>query len=234
MLAKDLGECFAKLGGPSGQEVEFIETHYGYRDFLDDICRSIDSKLIYDRVKTEQQNDLCKTGNSAFMYPSNCGEKLKGCISHCNFTNFDRFYCTESPTSNCTLEPGQLVIFNDVTKPSFVGDFDTADECVNESLQSQIFKGINYGYGYASNDSTNCHAFANNALLPLAIKKTGSSAQSCLFRDENVKKEGAICGSGDDGTDYFFCGECDDQFQCCNEYNKTNLFFGCGTCQTTC
>ena len=94
MLAKDLGECLFKLGGPSGQEIEYIDTQYGYRDFLDDICRSIDSKLIYDRIKTEQQNDLCKTGNSAFMYPSNCRQKLEGCISQCKFDNFDGFYCT--------------------------------------------------------------------------------------------------------------------------------------------
>ena len=82
------------------------------------------------------------------------------------------------------MEPGQLVIFKDARKPSFVGDFDTADECVNESLQSPIFNasGINYGYGYTNNDSTNCYAFANDAFAPLAIKKTGSSAQSCLFR----------------------------------------------------
>lgn len=94
MLAKDLGECFAKLGGPSGQEVEFIETHYDNRDFLDDICRSVDSKFIYDRIRTEQQDDMCESDDSAFMYPANCGLMLEGCVSQCTYMNYIGFYCT--------------------------------------------------------------------------------------------------------------------------------------------
>ena len=99
MLAKDLGECLLKLGGPPGQEIEFIEIHYGHWDFLDNICRSINSKLIFDRIRTEQQNDKCEVGDSAFMYPANCGLKFEGCVRNCTYMEYIGFYCT----GNCNL-----------------------------------------------------------------------------------------------------------------------------------
>ena len=94
MLASDLGECLSVLGGPSGQKIEFIETHYGHMDYLDNICRSMDSKWIYDRIRTEQQRDKCKQDNSTFMYPANCTNRLEGCMCQCSFVDYIGFYCT--------------------------------------------------------------------------------------------------------------------------------------------
>ena len=93
MLAMNLRDCLTSLGGDGTNDIAYIETHYGHRDYLDDICSSIKPNLVYDRVRTEEQDDMCKSNSTAFMYPSNCGTRLEGCESNCTFANFEGFFC---------------------------------------------------------------------------------------------------------------------------------------------
>ena len=94
MLAMNLRGCLTALGGNGTNNIEYIETHYGYRNYLDNICSSIRPTLVFDRVRTEEQADMCKDGNVAFMYPSNCDTTwLEGCENNCTFENFEGFYC---------------------------------------------------------------------------------------------------------------------------------------------
>jgi len=108
LLANKVHDCLKELGGNGTNEIAFIDTHYGHRDYLDDICSFIDSKLIYDRIRTESQDDRCMDGKTAFMYPSNCSNQLDGCETDCSFDNYEGFYCKEPPTTttpSTSIEP---------------------------------------------------------------------------------------------------------------------------------
>lgn len=54
------------------------------------------------------------------------------------------------------------------------------------------------------------------------------------FSDKNIRKEGENCGNGWYDTNSYFCGDCGEDLQCCDESNSTNSYFGCGTCQKKC
>ena len=93
MPATRLRGCLRKLGSSGSHQIEFIETEYGYRDYLDNVCNAIHSGSTYDRARTEAQPDAC--GTSAYMYPGHCGGGwLRGdCQNGCGNQNYRGFYC---------------------------------------------------------------------------------------------------------------------------------------------
>ena len=48
---------------------------------------------------------------------------------------------------------------------------------------------------------------------------------------ENVRQAGENCGNGWDGSNTYFCGECEPGLKCGNESNPGNKLFGCGFCE---
>jgi len=230
LQASKMQPCLKALGGTGKTDIQFIDTHYGHRDFLDEICRKIDPRLTYDRVRTEEQDDKCANGTTAFMYPSNCPQLIP-CESDCTFNNFDGFYCYEKTHENYTIEQGMIKSADD-TSPTAVGKSESMEECINSTIGSEDLTGVVYGTDeYDPSKQMNCWAFS--LVRDLAIVKTASnSSLSSFIGDQSVRQIGERCGSGWDGTSESYCGECADGLQCKDESNLSNTPFGCGRCMS--
>ena len=100
MNALFLRDCLTSLGSDPGfHQIEYIETHYGHDDYLQDICNSINSNLIYNKSLTEAQNDACPSNEDGWMYPSYCNLGYLECETTkngCLWPNYKGFYCSES------------------------------------------------------------------------------------------------------------------------------------------
>ena len=103
MKASSLRNCLTALGGnPSFRQIQYIETKHGHEDYLDEVCNHIDSKLMYDRKKTEQQVDQCASNYDGWMYPSHCKHgwlKCDAIKNGCIDPNYDGFFCQGILTS---------------------------------------------------------------------------------------------------------------------------------------
>ena len=83
--------------------IEYIETHYGKEDYLDNVCRFMKPSYgpyIYDKKRTEAQPDacVCKVDGDCdlhYMYPSDCKEYWLDCQlqNGCSNKNYKGFYC---------------------------------------------------------------------------------------------------------------------------------------------
>ena len=95
MAATSLRMCLSSLGGEGNETIEYIETYYGNRDYITEVCRHIDNALEYDQYRTENQTDMCESNRSAFMYPSRCNQNWLGddCYNNCSNDNYRGFYC---------------------------------------------------------------------------------------------------------------------------------------------
>ena len=94
MPATRLRECLVSLGSTGSAQIEYIETQYGNRDYLDKVCHATLTGSTYDQVLTEAQPDVCTS--SAYMYPSHCSQGWLGndCSNGCGHANYAGFYCT--------------------------------------------------------------------------------------------------------------------------------------------
>ena len=94
MPATRLRECLASLGSTGTAQIEYIETQYGNRDYLDNVCNATLPGSTFDRELTEAQPDVCTS--SAYMYPSHCSQGWLGndCSNGCGHANYAGFYCT--------------------------------------------------------------------------------------------------------------------------------------------
>ena len=95
MRANSLRTCLNSLGANLINEIEYIETAYGFEDYLNKVCKAVDEFLIYDKFGTESQPDSCTSGRTAFMYPSYCDRGWLGpdCQNGCVNDNYEGFYC---------------------------------------------------------------------------------------------------------------------------------------------
>ena len=93
MHATRLRRCLTSLGGTGSKQIQYIETHYGNRDYLDKVCNATFPGSIYDKARTEAQPDKCTT--SGYMYPSHCSQGWLGndCHNGCGNKNYAGFYC---------------------------------------------------------------------------------------------------------------------------------------------
>jgi len=91
MNASSLRDCLTRLGANSTfHQIEYIETHYGNDEYLDQVCRSINPLLAYDKEKTEGQPDDCPSNKDGWMYPS-----------YCSFSGYDGFLMCDSIHNGC-------------------------------------------------------------------------------------------------------------------------------------
>ena len=74
------------------------------------------------------------------------------------------YFFAEKSTENCTFEPGKLVIDQNSVEPTWIGDYDTADECEiaarNDPSLIDLSAGVHYGYGYNKDEATSCYTFS--------------------------------------------------------------------------
>ena len=94
MNASLLRDCLTEQGAdPLFHQIQYIETTYGHEEYLTKVCQSIHSESKYDKVKTEQQPDLCPSDKSAYMYPSTCSNGWLNCdkSNGCGFDNYAGF-----------------------------------------------------------------------------------------------------------------------------------------------
>ena len=97
MKASFLRDCLTYLGSdPTFRQIEYIETHYGNEEYLDQVCQNISSTLSYDKIRTEDQSDACPSNKDGLMYPSYCEDGWLQCDTirnGCLWPNYDGFYC---------------------------------------------------------------------------------------------------------------------------------------------
>ena len=74
-----------------------METHYGNEDYLQEVCKSINPNLSYNKKKTEEQTDECPSNEDGLMFPSYCSDGWLACDAiknGCLWPNFIGFYCS--------------------------------------------------------------------------------------------------------------------------------------------
>ena len=98
MPATLLRGCLKSLGSTGTKQIAYIETIYGYEDYLNNVCNAINVDLSYDKTRTESQPDSCTVSriHQVFlMYPSYCNQGWLGidCYHACGNANYNGFYC---------------------------------------------------------------------------------------------------------------------------------------------
>ena len=95
MPAALLRGCLESLGATGTIQIEYIETTYGYEDYLNNVCNAVNENLSYDKSRTESQSDSCTSVSGIYMYPSHCkqGWLGKDCNNGCPQQNYNGFYC---------------------------------------------------------------------------------------------------------------------------------------------
>ena len=97
MPATRLRDCLVSLGSTGSEQIEYIETAYGEKAYLDKVCNATLPGSIYNQVLTEAQPDACRSTTKAIMmYPSHCSQGWLGndCNNGCGNANYAGFYCT--------------------------------------------------------------------------------------------------------------------------------------------
>ena len=90
-----LEKCLDQIGGNGPHNIDFIETYYGNTNYLDKVCHTINTNMVFDSERTESQPDVCKSNSTFFMYPSLCNQGWLGtdCENNCTNDNYEGFFC---------------------------------------------------------------------------------------------------------------------------------------------
>ena len=100
MKASSLRNCLNSVGGSGINPIEVISTQpFGHEDYLDNVCDSVYETWIYNKARTESQQNTCSNAKYAYIYPGCCKEDTPWleCESEereCDDVGYDGFFCS--------------------------------------------------------------------------------------------------------------------------------------------